>query len=88
MADNYNIPKGKMNSNFRLLPEDIVCKITQRNKIRRPNTCDPARKLLNEEITSDIHKTQTKHMEGASRRSLGPQAQHTHSMEHHTWSIQ
>ena len=27
-------------------------------------------------------------MEGASRRSLGPQAQHTHSMENHTWSIQ
>ena len=27
-------------------------------------------------------------MEGASRRSLGPQAQHTHSMEDHTWSIQ
>ena len=30
----------------------------------------------------------TKHMEGASRRSLGPQAQHTHFMEDHTWSIQ
>ena len=27
-------------------------------------------------------------MEGVSRRSLGPQAQHTHSMEDHTWSIQ
>ena len=27
-------------------------------------------------------------MEGASRRSLGPHAQHTHSMENHTWSIQ
>ena len=27
-------------------------------------------------------------MEGASRRSLGPQAQHTHYMEDHTWSIQ
>ena len=39
-----------------LLPEDIVCKITQRNNIRRANTCDPALKLLNEEITSDIQK--------------------------------
>ena len=56
MADNQNIPKGKMHSNCRLLPEDIVCKITQRNNIRRANTCDPALKLLNEEITSDIQK--------------------------------
>ena len=110
MADKHNIPKGKMHSNCRLLPEDIVCKITQRNNIRRTNTCDPALKLLNvdsplnsylyvhwildfkqlllslnEEITSDI---QTKHMEGALRRSLGSQAQHTHSLEDHTWSIQ
>ena len=45
-----------MHSNCRLLPEDILCKITQRNNIRRANTCDPALKLLNEEITSDIQK--------------------------------
>ena len=56
MADNHTIPKGKMHSNCRLLPEDIVCKITQRNNIRRTNTCDPALTLLNEEITSDIQK--------------------------------
>ena len=56
MADKHNIPKGKMHSNYRLLPEDIVCKITQRKNIRRANTCDPALKLLNEEITSDIQK--------------------------------
>ena len=56
MADKQNIPKSKMQSNGRLLPEDIVCKITQRNNIRRANTCDPALKLLNEEITSDIQK--------------------------------
>ena len=56
MADKHNIPKGKMHSNCRLLPEDIVCKITQRNNIRRANTCDPAPKLLNEEITTDIQK--------------------------------
>ena len=54
MADNHNIPKGKMHSNCRLLPEDIVCKITQRNNIRRATTCDPALNLLNEEITPDI----------------------------------
>ena len=78
MADKQNIPKGKMHSNCRLLPEDIVCKITQINNIRRANTCDPALKLLNEEITSDIQKTQTKPMEGTLRRSLGSHAQHTH----------
>ena len=50
MADKQNIPKGKMHSNCRLLPEVIVCKITQRNNIRRANTRDPALKLLNEEI--------------------------------------
>ena len=64
-----------MHSNCRILPEEIVCKITQRNNIRRANTCDPALKLLNEEKTSDIQIH--KHMEGAPRRSLGSQAQHT-----------
>ena len=38
IADKHNIPKGKLHSNCRLLPEDIVCKITQRNNIRRANT--------------------------------------------------
>ena len=56
MADKHSIPKGKMHSNCRLLPEDIVCKIAQRNNLKRANTCDPALKLLNEEITSDIQK--------------------------------
>ena len=45
-----------MHSNSRFLSEDIVCKITQRNNIRRANTCDPALKLLNEDTTSDIQK--------------------------------
>ena len=45
-----------MHSNCRLLHDHIVCKITQRNNIRRANTCDPALKLLNEEITSNIQK--------------------------------
>ena len=56
IADKYNIPNGKMHSNCRLLPEYIVCKIKQRNNMRRANTCDPARKQLNEEITCDILK--------------------------------
>ena len=45
-----------MHSNCRLLPDHIVCKITQRNNMRGANTYDLALKLLNEEITSDIHK--------------------------------
>ena len=52
----HNIPKGKMHSNCRLLHKNIVCKITQRNNIRRVNTFDPALKLLNKEKTSDIQK--------------------------------
>ena len=54
MADKYNIPKSKMHSNCRLLLDHIVCKIPQRANIRTANACDPALKLLNEEITSDI----------------------------------
>ena len=57
MADKHNIPKGKMYSNCMLLTDHIVCKITQINNIRRANTCDPALKLLNGEITSDIQNT-------------------------------
>ena len=57
MADKYTIPKGKMHSNCRLLSGHMVCKFTQRDNIRRENTCGPAVKLLNEEITSDIQKT-------------------------------
>ena len=52
LADKYNIPKGKMPNTSRLLPD--VCKITQRDNIRRANPCDPALKPLNHEITSDI----------------------------------
>ena len=55
MADKHNIPNGKMHSNCRLLPDHIVCNITQGNNIRSANTCHPALKLLNKEITSDIH---------------------------------
>ena len=37
-------------------PNHIVCKITKRDNIRRANTCDPAFKLLSEDITFDAHK--------------------------------
>ena len=46
MADKHNLPKGKIHSNCRLLPYHLVCKITQRNNIRRANTCDPALTLI------------------------------------------
>ena len=69
MADKHNIPKGKMQSNCRLLPDYIVCKITQRNNMRRANTCGPALKLLNEEFNSDIH-AHTKPIKGTSRCTL------------------
>ena len=59
MADKHNIPKGKMHSNCMRLPKDIVCKITQRNNIRRANTCDLALKLLIEEINFDIKMQNT-----------------------------
>ena len=84
MADKRNIPKGNMHSNYRLLPDRIVCKTTQRNNKRRANTCYPTLKLLNEEITSDIQKP----MKGTLRCTLGSQEQHAHSLEDNTRSIQ
>ena len=80
MADKQNIPKGKMHSNCRLLPEDIVCKITQINNIRRANTCDPALKLLNEEITSDIHN----HKQNIWKEHLDAHWDHRHNI-HTLW---
>ena len=38
MADKHHIPKGKMHKNCRLFTDHTVCKITQRNNIRRANT--------------------------------------------------
>ena len=84
MADKHNIPKGKMHSNCRLLPDHIVCTITQINNIRRANTCDPALKLFNEETYKNI----TKPMEGTLRCTLGSQAPQAHYLEDHTRSIQ
>ena len=75
VADKHNIPKGKMHSNCRLLPDHIVCKIIQRNNIRRTNTCDPALKLLNEEITSDIQK----HKQNLWKEHLDTHWDHRHN---------
>ena len=78
VADKHNIPMGKMHSNCRLLPEDIVCKITQRKNIRRANTCDPALKHLNEEITSDIKK----HKQTIWKEHLDAHWNHRHNAHH------
>ena len=59
----HNILKGKMHSNYSLLPDHIVCKITQRNNIRGANTCDPALKLLNEEIASEKQNLSNEHLD-------------------------
>ena len=69
-----------MHCNCRLLPEDIVCKITQRNNIRRANTCDPALKLLNDEITSDIQK----HKQNLWKEHLDAHWDHRHNT-HTCW---
>ena len=75
MTDKHNIPKGKMHRNCRLLPEDIVCKITQRNNTRRANTRDPVLKLLNEEIISDIQK----HKQNIWKEHLDAHWDHRHN---------
>ena len=53
-ADKHNIPKGKIQHNCKLLPEDIRTKINTRNNIRKHNPLDPNLAQLNNKITSDI----------------------------------
>ena len=75
MADKHNIPKGKMHSTCMISPDHIVCTITQRDNIRRANTCDPSLKLLNEEITSDIQK----HKQNLWKEHLDAHWDHRHT---------
>ena len=82
MADKHNIPKDNMHINCRLLPDHKVCKITQRDNIRRENTCDPALKLFNEEITSDIQK----HKQNLWKEYLDAHWDHRHNT-HILWKI-
>ena len=82
MTDKHNIPKGKIHCNCGLLPNYIVCKTTQRNNIRRANTCDPALKLLNEELTSDIQK----HKQNIWKEHLDAHLDHRHTT-HLLWKI-
>ena len=46
-ADKHNIPKGKIQHNCKLLPEDIRTKINTRNNIRKHNPLDPNLAQLN-----------------------------------------
>ena len=64
-----------MHSNCRALPEYIVCKITHINNIRGENTSDPALKLLNKEITSDIQK----HKQNIWKEHLDAHWDHMHN---------
>ena len=79
-ADKHNIPKGKMHSNCRRLPDYIVCKIKQRNNRRRANTCDTALKLLNAKITSDIQN----HKQNLWKEHLDAHWDHRHNI-HILW---
>ena len=81
ITDKHKIPKGKIQSNCRLSPYHIASKTTQRNNIRRVNTCDPALKLLNEEITSDIEK----HKENIWKEHLNAHWDHRHNT-HILWN--
>ena len=87
MADKHNIPKGKMHSNCMFVTDHIVCKIIQRNNMRRAKACDPVLKLLNEEITSDIHT----HKQNLWKEHLDAHRDYrhnTHYLKDHTRSIQ
>ena len=64
----------------RLLPEHIVCKITQRDNIRRANPCNAALKLLNLEITSDI----SLHKQNLWKEHLNANWDHRHNT-HTLW---
>ena len=75
MSDKHNIPGGNMHSNCRLLPEDIVCKVTQGNSIGRADACGPVLKLLGEEMTSDIEE----HKQNLWREHLAAQWDHRHN---------
>ena len=82
MADKHNILKGKMHRNCRILPDHIEYKITQRNNRRIANTCDSALKLLNEELTSDIHT----HKQNLWKEHLDAHLDHRHNI-HILWKI-
>ena len=84
MADKYNATIVKMHSNGGLLPDHIVCKVTQRNNMRKANTCDPALKHLNEDINSDRHT----HKQNIWKEHLDTQWDDTHYLEDHTRSLQ
>ena len=93
LADKHNIPKGKMTNASRLLPKHIVCKITQRDNIRRANPCDPALKSLNHEITSDISTHNRQLKQKLWKENLNASWDHRHNTHTlygrlYSWSLQ
>ena len=71
----HNIPNGNMHSNCRLLYDQIVYNSTQRNNMRRANTCDPDLKIQNEKKTSDIQK----HKQNLGKEHLDAHWDHRHN---------
>ena len=64
-----------MHRHCMLLPDHIVCKIKQRDNMRRANTCDPALKLLNEKMISGKHT----HKQNLWKEHLGAHLDHRHN---------
>ena len=63
MADKHTIPKGKIHNNYMLLPDHILGKITQRNNMKRANTCEPTQTFKWED---NYRHTQTNKTDGRS----------------------
>ena len=81
MADKHNIPKSNVHITCMPLLYNIVCTLSQRNNLRRAITCDPALKLLNEEITFHIQK----HKQNIWKEHLDAHWHHRHNTHIRTW---
>ena len=53
-SDKHNIPKGKIKTNLKLLPKEILDLIQERNKLRKLNSRDPKIKDINDDINKQI----------------------------------
>ena len=67
-ADKHHIPKGKIKSNMKLLPEEIRQQIQTRNEVRLANRTDPQLPEINRQIDKAIedHRTSLwkEHLDG------------------------
>ena len=76
-ADKQNIPKGKIHSTCKLLPEHLSHNIEHRNNIRAQNASDPSISELNSEITSFIQT----HKSDIWREHLDTHWDHKHNIQ-------